>query len=174
MAARIIAGGKPITADDINTVLKHQNIVVTDDELKELLSVAGVDFGTFARKDQLNSSIPNVTKPRTKLSPVQPITLHGVYCWTNIETNVLYFGSSIDLGSRVRDYFTVYTKLDGLRPILADIQTYGIENFSLKVWTLPPHLATVTNIIILEQFFILSNDLSNNSLLIANASPGGK
>lgn len=50
----------------------------------------------------------------------------------------------------------------------------GMDKFTLTVWILPDYLATMKNILVLEQYFILSNVPSNNSLLVINASPGGK
>ena len=118
--------------EEINIVLAHQNITVLSEKLKELLTIPSIEIGCVANKNDL-SDVLNITKKRTLLSKYQPVTLFGVYCWTNTETGVQYIGSSIDLAARVRDYFTVYATDKALRPILQDIRLNGILKFSLKV-----------------------------------------
>lgn len=63
-----------VKKDDINAVLKHHNISVSDNQLKELANVPPVDIGSVVNKDLLNTIVPSVTVPRTKVSKVQPIT----------------------------------------------------------------------------------------------------
>ena len=160
LAARIIGEQKPVGAEEINSVLAPQNISVTSDNLNELLAISPIEIGCVTNKKDLNKQLPNVTKPRTKLIQDQPVTLFGVYCWTHIETGVQYIGSSIDLGARVRNYFKVYAESKALRPILQNIRMSGISPFSLKVWILPPHLATTANTVVLEQYFFFDLESS--------------
>ena len=88
-------------------------------------------------------------------------------------TGIEYYGSSIDLGSRVRDYYKMLNKKD-LRPILADIRLCGITSFVLTVYVLPNHLSAVNFTVLLEQYYILTKNPLNNALLVAQGSPGGK
>lgn len=82
IAARIIKRGGPVTHTDLNSVLEHQNILVTENQLKELINIESQEFNISEDEGLLDVTIPKVTIPRTTLiNPNnQPPTQYGVYC----------------------------------------------------------------------------------------------
>jgi hypothetical protein len=67
----------------------------------------------------------------------------------------------------------VNTPTESLRAILREIRVNGLNNFSVSVCTLPPHLQSQQLLLALEQYYILSMNPVNNSLLVVGTSPGG-
>lgn len=61
-----------------------------------------------------------------------------------------------------------------LRKILADIQTTGITNFTLRIYILPLFLQEKRLMLALEQYYMLSEKPVNNTLYVAAGSPGGQ
>lgn len=65
------------------------------------------------------------------------------------------------------------TPTESLRTILQEIRVKGLNNFSVSVCTLPLHLQSQQLLLALEQYYILSMNPVNNSLLVVGTSPGG-
>ena len=61
----------------------------------------------------------------------------GVYCWRNLVNGKMYIGSSVDLGTRFRQYFNInhleykLQKCNSL--IYRALLKYGYSNFSLEI-----------------------------------------
>ena len=58
----------------------------------------------------------------------------GVYIWTNLLTGEQNVGSSIDLYTRIRQYFKPSVLNEGNRLINKNMKTYGIKNFKLDLY----------------------------------------
>jgi len=110
LAKRIVSSGKPITAEDINKVLAHKGIYVTEEELELLKTVKAI----------------RLVKPLLEAPSYSSVM--GVYCLVNLLTKSHYFGSSNSLGERIRDYLT-FSISNKLRPVLQNIVNSGIDNF---------------------------------------------
>jgi len=60
----------------------------------------------------------------------------GIYCWTNLESNKSYIGSSVDLGRRLRDYFNTSFISHNTRKMMVinkALLKYGYSNFKLEI-----------------------------------------
>lgn len=169
LAARIINSGRPITNKDVNTVLEHQNIFVTEETLDELTSLSSKDFPLTTE----GITVVKDTYPKSK-SGHKPTW--AIYMFINNLTGVTYVGSSYVLGDRLTHYFKPHanTPTDSLRLILQDIRNTGLENFTLRIIELPTQYEDLPLLYSLEQYYILSLNPGNNSLLVVGTSPGGK
>lgn len=169
LAARIIKEGNTITHCDVNSVLQQQGLLVTKEELDELVSIPFKEYSldTEGLKDVKK------TYPR-KMSDNNSVS--GVYVFTDNITGDQYVGSSIALGERLNHYFKKHgnTATESLRMILQAIRKQGLQNFTLRIYELPSNLQALRFVLALEQYYILSLNPVNNSLLVVASSPGGK
>lgn len=99
----------------------------------------------------------------------------GVYLWTNKRNGKQYVGSSMDLSSRLSDYFrNSYNKDQASRgsAISAAILKYGLSEFSLQVIVLGPSptresISVSSDFIPLEQYYLDRYSLVYNIRRIA-------
>jgi hypothetical protein len=91
--------------------------------------------------------------------------------YINQVTGMLYVGSSTNMFDRLKHYFKSHT--GNVRLILKDIREYEIQNFKLRVYLIPEHLQSPRLLLALEQYYILSLNPANNTLMVVNGSPGG-
>jgi group I intron endonuclease len=61
----------------------------------------------------------------------------GVYLWTNKVNNKCYVGSSVDLGTRFRNYFVIIRSylmdLEDVMLIYKALLAHGFSNFTLEI-----------------------------------------
>jgi group I intron endonuclease len=99
----------------------------------------------------------------------------GVYLWTNKINGHQYIGSSINLSSRLSDYFTnSYLKYQSNRGsvISLAILKYGLSEFTLQIVVLgqSPNrdsISTISDFILLEQYYLDRYSLIYNLRRIA-------
>jgi len=99
----------------------------------------------------------------------------GVYLWTNQINGHQYIGSSINLSSRLSDYFTnSYLKYQSNRgsAISLAILKYGLSEFNLQIFVLGPSpdrdsISTISDLILLEQYYLDRYSLIYNLRRIA-------
>jgi len=99
----------------------------------------------------------------------------GVYLWTNKINGHQYIGSSINLSSRLSDYFTnSYLKYQSNRGsvISLAILKYGLSEFNLQIFVLGPSpnrdsISTISDFILLEQYYLDRYSLIYNLRRIA-------
>jgi len=99
----------------------------------------------------------------------------GVYLWTNKINGHQYIGSSINLSSRLSDYFTnSYLKYQSNRGsvISLAILKYGLSEFNLQIVVLGPSpnrdsISTISDLILLEQYYLDRYSLIYNLRRIA-------
>lgn len=167
LAARIIKRGGPVTHEDVNAVLASQGHSVTEQELEELKSI---DFTPYSLTDIIIKQLKSIY-PSTRKKPLIP-KITAIYTLINTVTNVLYVGSTQNLGERLRHYFKVH-KAVNLRTILRDIRDTGINLFQIRIFLIPKHLQELRLLLALEQYYILTLNPGNNDILVAGGSPGG-
>nr|YP_007476146.1 hypothetical protein H891_mgp40 [Nuclearia simplex]AGE93647.1 hypothetical protein [Nuclearia simplex] len=97
----------------------------------------------------------------------------GIYCWVNLINGKTYIGSSLNLGSRLRDYFKhsflIHPKNNKLL-IYKAILKYGYSNFKLEIL----EYCDVSVLIEREQYYIDTFKPSYNILTVAYSSLGFK
>lgn len=99
----------------------------------------------------------------------------GVYLWTNKINGHQYIGSSIDLSSRLSDYFTnSYLKHQSNlgKAIYLAILKYELSGFNLQIVVLGPSpnrdsISTTSDFILLEQYYLDRYSLIYNLRRIA-------
>lgn len=164
LAARIISRGGPITHNDINQVLRHQGIEITENELEELIAIPYKEYSLPVKQNtEFKENYPRKGEPKW-----------GIYMFINNISGTFYVGSSSSLGERLLHYWKSHANKLVLRSILQDIRNNGLHNFTLRVYDLPLHLQNTRCLLALEQYYILSMNPGNNSLFVVNTSPGGK
>jgi group I intron endonuclease len=99
----------------------------------------------------------------------------GVYIWTNLKTGEQNVGSSINLYTRLRSYFTPSIINMGNRLINKSMKTFGMLNFKLDIYIIdttgmePSKIRAVT--LCLEQYYIFILKPSLNSIKVAGSKP---
>jgi hypothetical protein len=167
LAARIRKRGGPVTYHDVNTVLVSQGYSITKEELDALKAIPFKRYSLLNTIiDQLKALYPD--KKRSK----KIIKVWAIYMFINSITQMLYVGSTQNLGERLRHYFKSHTG-DRPRSILRDIRDTGINLFNLRVYLIPKELQELRLLLALEQYYILTLNPGNNDILVAGGSPGG-
>jgi len=170
LAARIIARGGPITVQDVNSVLEaNGKDPITENELEELKALFFDEYKLPLEGQQqqtFNSQFP-VSCPKGKGE-------YGIYIYTNMVSMVAYVGSSTVLHERLRHYWKKFGNLVNLRKILMDIRVTGLSHFTLRVCCFPVHLREVRLMLALEQYYMLLLNPQNNTIYVADGSPGGQ
>lgn len=127
-----------------------------------LLIAAVFPVITYSNADTLKVSIVRENKSKS-----------GVYRWVNLINGKTYVGSSINLGSRLRDYFK-YSFLTQPKnkkmPIYNALLKYGYSNFRLEIL----EYCDVMTLIEREQYYIDTLRPEYNILTIAGSSLGFK
>ena len=130
--------------------------------------------------DELNflySIIPAVIYPNVDIDKKRIVkdnkNKSGIYCWTNLKSNKKYIGSSINLGSRLKDYFNysflILPKNKGML-IYKALLKHGYTSFRLEILEYCDKL----NCIDREQYYIDFIKPEYNLLSKAGSSFGYK
>lgn len=164
---------KDITADVLNSLLRNQEVSITEAELAILKHIPGVRFD-LPLNDQTYPSFEGlVGKPNTRGIKA------GVYIFTHKETGAKYVGSSNSLSRRLDQYFTFkhFNQINSglLIPLL---KKDGFEAFSLEVLVIPDNLGLELNdsnnlnfnypYLFLEQYYLLHDKFNLNTQRIVN------
>lgn len=169
LSARISQRGGPFGAHDINVVLAQQGHVITQGELEKLVSIHYTEYpltATGVKTSAFLSLYPRKVPANNGR--------WGVYVYINNITGVHYYGSSTTLHERIRYYWKKWPADKKLRPILADIKKYGLQNFTLRVYDFPLEFYELRFTLALEQYYMFSMYPANNSIMVAAGSPGGE
>ena len=93
----------------------------------------------------------------------------GVYCWRNLINGKIYVGSSVDLGKRFSEYYSIkYLQAvlkKGNSLISRALLKYGYSNFSLEIYEYCEPAVTIPR----EQFFLDKLNPEYNIRKIANS-----
>ena len=167
LAARIIARGGPITVEDVNAVLQaNKKAPITEQELEQLKALSYVEYKLPIVEPKLTQFTADYPK---KVS--QGKGKYGIYMFINQVSGVHYVGSSTVLHQRIRHYWKNWS--GSVRKILLDIKTTGIQYFTLRIFLFPDALRDIRLTLALEQYYLLSINPQNNTLYVADGSPGG-
>lgn len=163
LALEHINSGNPTTWSVINKILSNQNIEVTESKLDQLLKVPGVEL-------DLPISTPESQKLLIELSGKSSYQgFFGVYVFIHKETGHKYVGSSNLLRRRLDYYFKGGFPLAG--KFLPLLRREGLKAFKLIIFKLDNNIYTSQDALLLEQYFLLSNEFNLNSLRVVNAGP---
>ena len=163
LALDILNSHKAITSDVINSILRKQYLEVSEEKLKELLEVKGVEFDlpiTKATQPSFSSMVGKSTYSGG---------FFGLYIFTHIATNKSYVGSSNCLVRRMDYYFNGKYPLAG--KFLPFLHSEGLQAFKLKIYKLNSKIFKPMDALILEQYHLLSNRYELNTLKVVNVSP---
>lgn len=116
--------------------------------------------------DKPENQIKEIVKNNKKKS--------GVYRWTNLTNGKSYIGSSVDLGYRLKQYFSVsyLTRKKSVSSISSALLKYGHSNFKLEI--MEYCVATKTIILEREQYYINLFNPEYNILKLAGSPLGYK
>lgn len=163
LANRIIASGAPVTLEDVNTLIKDY----------PLLTQSAMDFAKSAEWSYFD--LPLTEEESKRLTSVagsteskSPSRKSGIYCFVDKETNkVLYIGSSITLGARVRSYINPGKQHIIKGPMGIFVRNSGLDTIKLGVIPLEGEL---TNLYVaIEQYLILTMNPSLNVNKVAGS-----
>ena len=164
LAIEHINSGVATTATVINKILLNQGISITNNKLKELLKVKGVEI-----------DLPVVTPEDKKLlAKLTGISKHkgffGVYVFVHKNTGHKYVGSSNLLRRRMDYYFKGdFPPLVG--KFLPLLHKEGLGAFKLVIFKLDGNKFNSEDALLLEQYFLLSKEFNLNTLRVINAGP---
>ena len=163
LALETLRGDKPVTTATINKVLAKQKLEVSEEKLKALLNVKGVEFDlpiTKATQASFNSMVG-----KTAYSG----GFAGVYVLTHIISGNSYVGSSNSLVRRMNYYFGGKFPLAG--KFLPFLHAEGLYAFKLKIYKLSGPQFKSIDALYLEQYHLLSKEHELNSLKVVNSGP---
>jgi predicted transcriptional regulator len=99
--------------------------------------------------------------------------ISGCYIWLNRINSKCYIGSSVNLATRLKFYYSYNThKINYSSLIISALLRYGMNNFSLIVITIPN--STTKEVLKLEQILIDNYNSEYNILRIAGSRTGHK
>lgn len=156
-----VNSGSETTHLVINKILTSQKISITENKLRDLKKIKGVEF-----------DLPlNDTKAFEKLVGGSTYKgFPGVYMFIHKATNQVYVGSSNLLRRRMEYYFNNEGPDTGkFVPLL---RKEGKEAFKLVIYKLDGDLFTAQDALFLEQYFLLSKYCVLNTLKVVNFGPG--
>jgi hypothetical protein len=105
-AADFIKSGLAVNADIINNILSIYNLHVTDEALKDLVSIPKISFDSLS-KDLIKDPY---FKDRLGVAN-RPVA--GVYIFTHKESGAKYVGSSVQLATRLERHLKSTYKVSG-------------------------------------------------------------
>ena len=148
----------------------NQNISVTNIKLKKLLQVKGVEIDLpviTAESKKILTAMTGVSKYKGYF---------GVYVFMEKSTGMKYVGSSNLLRRRMEYYFNYKGQLSQATPLesrkegkfLPLLRVKGLSAFKLIIYKLNSEIFSFQDALILEQYFLLSNEFELNSLKVVN------
>lgn len=156
-----IKSGLPTTSSVINKILSNQNLKVSDSKLEELLKIKGVEVEIPINTPENKKFFEELTgKSKYK-------GLFGVYIFIHKNTEQKYVGSSNLLKRRMDYYFKADFPLVG--KFLPLLKKEGLKAFKLIIFKLDSNKFSIKDALILEQYFLLSDEFNLNTLRVVNA-----
>lgn len=161
LAKEHIKSGEPTSLSVINKILLNQNMSVTNNKLKELLKVKGVEIDLPIKTLEGKKLLAELTgKSHYK-------GFFGVYIFIHKGTGKKYVGSSNLLRRRLEYYFKGDYPLAG--KFLPLLHEEGLGAFKLKILKLDSAKFSSQDALILEQYFLLNPEFNLNTLKVVNA-----
>lgn len=156
-----IISGKPTTSSVINKILINQNISVTEDKLEELLKVKGIELDLPIYTLESKNKLAELTgKSKYK-------GFFGTYMFIHKKTGYKYVGSSNLLRRRMDYYFNI-DKLPIIGKFLPLLKNEGLDAFKLIIFKLPSNKFSLTDAMLLEQYYLLNKEFNLNTLRVVN------
>ena len=187
LAKAQIKKGTPVTVGVLNEILAYSNILVSEDTLNSLITMARFVFTDLDKKETRRLIDNKLGLPHSKIQQ------RGIYIFTCTDTNEKYVGSSSELALRLRGYLNKTQKNSGklippassfffnskkkkeagsARSRAAElIEEKGLSCFKLEVVCLP-YYAEFKPEIVLEQYFLLDPSFNLNTIKVSN-NPSG-
>ena len=161
LALEHINSGLPTTSSVMNKILSNQNLKVSDSKLEELFKVKGVEV-------EIPINTPENKKLFEELTGKSKYKgFFGVYIFIHKNTDQKYVGSSNLLKRRMDYYFKADFPLAG--KILPLLKKEGLKAFKLIIFKLDSTKFSIKDALILEQYFLLSDEFNLNTLRVVNA-----
>jgi len=144
LAYEQIKNGKPVTVNIINDILAYCGINITEDILKNLLTVPRFVLDDLDKDETIKILTDNIGSPWDK------IQVSGIYIFKHKETGAKYVGSSSQLSLRVYGYLKGRHKSIGrLIPLLTKDK---LSSFTLEIVPLYDNYNFKSEIV-LEQYY---------------------
>jgi hypothetical protein len=160
LALEHIKSGNATTYLVINNILANQRVSISENKLKDLLKVKGVEVDLPVTDSKSFGEL--VGKSTYK-------GFFGVYLFIHKLTDQTYVGSSNLLRRRMDYYFKGDFPMTGkLLPIL---RKEGLGAFKLVIFKLNNNIFNVKDALFLEQYFLLSKNSNLNTLKVVNLGP---
>lgn len=151
---------RPTTYLVINNILANQRVSISENKLKDLLKVKGVEVDLPVSDSKFFGKL--VGKSAYK-------GFFGVYLFIHKLTDQTYVGSSNLLRRRMDYYFKGDFPMAG--KFLPILRKEGLEAFKLVIFKLDNNIFNVKDALFLEQYFLLSKNSNLNTLKVVNFGP---
>jgi hypothetical protein len=162
LALEHLKSGNETTHLVINKILYNQKVSITENKLKDLLKIKGIELDLPITKDTYETFINLVGKSSYS-------GFVGVYVFIHKASKSMYVGSSNLLRRRMDYYFKGDFPLGG--KFLPVLKKEGLNAFSLKIFKLDKDLFKPEDALFLEQYMLLNEDCKFNSLRVVNFGP---
>jgi len=163
LAKAQIKKGTPVTVGVLNEILAYSNMLVSEDTLNSLITMARFVFTDLDKKETRRLIDDKLGLPHSKIQQ------RGIYIFTCTDTNEKYVGSSSGLALRLRGYLNKTCRNSG--KLIPLIEEKGLSCFKLEVVCLP-YYAEFKPEIVLEQYFLLDPSFNLNTIKVSN-NPSG-
>ena len=148
------------TSTIINKLL---NTSITDKKLQNLINSPKYIFNDLTDLKKIIRKLRNLGK--------QYNTNSGIYIWTHIPSGKKYIESAIHLPTRLRSYFSPIASSHIIGKFIPILISSPITDFSLEV-IFTPSSQNYHSEIILEQYYLLFQEFTLNTIRISNNSSG--
>nr|YP_010608766.1 hypothetical protein PNX16_mgp005 [Drechslerella dactyloides]WAN89846.1 hypothetical protein [Drechslerella dactyloides] len=159
LALEHIKSGKITNHLVINKILSNQKVSITENKLKSLLSIKGIELELPINKNNSKIFDETVGKSSYKGFP-------GVYIFIHKISNLMYVGSSNLLRRRMEYYFK--NDLPQIGKFLPILSKGGLSAFKLKIFKLNIDVFKLQDALFLEQYILLDKACELNTLRVVN------
>lgn len=143
----------------INKILENQRVSISENKLKMLLKIKGIELDLPITNDNRKTFVDLVGKSSYK-------GFAGVYVFIHKVSKLMYVGSSNLLRRRMEYYFK--KDLPEIGKFLPILRKEGLSAFKLKIFKLNKDLFKPQDALFLEQYILLDKSCDLNTLKVVN------